>query len=149
MNGNIFRPEVHDIEGITECYQRNVRQLKFSGPTYFAPLLKMWNEMVDFEHSHNKLKYYIYLILTDGVIHDMDETIDCIVQSSSLPVSIIIIGVGNADFSGMDFLDADDERLFSSRYQKFQERDNVQFVEFNKFRSKLIDNYFRQHTLIG
>jgi hypothetical protein len=34
----------------------------------------------------------------------------------------------------MDFLDADDTRLFSSKHQNFQERDNVQFVEFNKFK---------------
>jgi hypothetical protein len=74
------------------------------------------------------------LILTDGAIHDTDSTVDEIVESSSLPISIIIIGIGNADFSAMDFLDADDTRLFSSKYQRFQERDNVQFVEFNKFK---------------
>lgn len=74
------------------------------------------------------------MILTDGAIHDIEDTIDCVVESSGLPISIIIIGVGNANFSAMSFLDADDERLFSSKYQKFQERDNVQFVEYNKYK---------------
>lgn len=98
-------------------------------------MLKTWNEMVQFEYAKNKLRYYVYLILIDGAIHDIDETVDYIVESSSLPVSIIIVGVGNADFSAMNFLDADEERLFSTKHQKFQERDNVQFVEFRKYKN--------------
>lgn len=42
--------------------------------------------------------YQVLLILTDGEIHDMDKTIDLIFQNTSLPISIIIVGVGNADF---------------------------------------------------
>jgi hypothetical protein len=41
------------------------------------------------------------LILTDGDIHDMKETIDMIVELSKYPVSLIIIGVGNEDFEKM------------------------------------------------
>jgi vacuolar-type H+-ATPase subunit F/Vma7 len=44
--------------------------------------------------SQNNQKYIILLIITDGVISDMDDTIDEIVKGSSLPLSIIIIGVG-------------------------------------------------------
>ena len=47
-------------------------------------------------------KYYIILILTDGLINDMEATTDEIVRASSLPISIIIVGVGNEDFSSMD-----------------------------------------------
>jgi hypothetical protein len=36
-----------------------------------------------------------------GVINDMNETIGAIVDASSLPLSIIIVGVGNADFERM------------------------------------------------
>ena len=134
LNENYFRPEVTGIEGITEWYKNILGQITFSGPTYFSKMLKMWNDMVQYEYAKNKLKYYIFLILTDGVIHDVEDTVDCIVESSSLPISVIIIGIGNADFSTMDFLDADDSPLFSTKYQKFQERDNVQFVEYNKFK---------------
>lgn len=44
--------------------------------------------------------YFVLLIITDGVISDMPQTLEAIVQASSLPMSIIIVGVGNADFSG-------------------------------------------------
>ena len=45
--------------------------------------------------------YNILLIITDGEIMDMPETKKLIVQLSSLPLSIIIIGVGNASFAKM------------------------------------------------
>lgn len=55
-----------------------------------------------------------------------------VVQSSFLPVSIIVIGLGeNNDFSLLEFLDSDDERLMD-KYGRIQQRDNLQFVEYNK-----------------
>ena len=52
--------------------------------------------------------YNILLLLTDGTIHDMPETKRIIVDLSSLPCSIIIVGVGGADFEAMEELDGDD-----------------------------------------
>ena len=52
--------------------------------------------------------YEILLILTDGEIHDMSAVKEMIVQAAnSLPLSIIIIGIGNADFTNMQILDGD------------------------------------------
>jgi hypothetical protein len=59
------------------------------------------------------MKYHILLLLTDGVINDLEKTIDQIVRGSSLPLSIIIVGVGNEDFTNMNVLDADEEPLYS------------------------------------
>lgn len=60
----------------------------------------------------------------------MEDTINEIVTSAMLPVSIIIVGVGDADFSSMDILDSDEERLRDSKGRE-QIRDNVQFVAYN------------------
>jgi hypothetical protein len=51
--------------------------------------------------------YHVLVIVTDGVINDMQETVDAIVDIALLPVSIIIVGVGDADFSKMTVLDGD------------------------------------------
>ena len=42
------------------------------------------------------------------VINDAQQTIDAVVQASGLPLSIIIVGIGNADFSQMEVLDGGD-----------------------------------------
>jgi hypothetical protein len=55
------------------------------------------------------------IILTDGDIHDMQETIDTVIELSKFPVSIIIIGVGDEEFEKMRFLDSDDKVLRNSR----------------------------------
>ncbi len=47
------------------------------------------------------------IIITDGEINDMKETIDLIVELSKFPVSIIIIGVGHDEFDNMKKLDGD------------------------------------------
>lgn len=62
----------------------------------------------------------------------MYDTKEAIVDASSLPLSIIIVGIGDADFSEMDELDSDNTMLTAPSGRKAQ-RDIVQFVPFNKF----------------
>jgi len=65
----------------------------------------------------------------------MEKTIDEVVRGSDLPLSIVIVGVGEAEFDSMDVLDADTVPLYSKRYRKYMSRDIVQFVPFREFRS--------------
>lgn len=53
-------------------------------------------------------QYLVLLLLTDGVLSDMADTIDALVRSSKLPMSVIIVGVGQADFTDMNTLDCDE-----------------------------------------
>lgn len=53
----------------------------------------------------------ILLIITDGIITDMQKTKEAIIAASNLPFSIIIVGVGNEDFEKMSELDSDDQLL--------------------------------------
>lgn len=67
------------------------------------------------DQSEGEQIYHILLILTDGEIHDMKQTKDIIVNhASELPMSIIIIGVGNEKFKMMRQLDSDNELLVGS-----------------------------------
>uniref|UniRef100_A0A672K4Q8 Copine C-terminal domain-containing protein n=1 Tax=Sinocyclocheilus grahami TaxID=75366 RepID=A0A672K4Q8_SINGR len=61
----------------------------------------------------------------------MDQTRGAIVAASRLPMSIIIVGVGKADFTDMEILDGDDGRLRSITGEPAV-RDIVQFVPFRK-----------------
>jgi len=121
---------------VLEAYKNAINNVDLHGPTYFNKVIETVNDMAEgLEVSQMNQKYLILLIITDGIINDMDETIDQIVRGSSLPVSIIIVGVGNADFSSMDVLDADDEPLYSKRFKKYMASDIVQFVPFSEFKN--------------
>ena len=80
-------------------------------------------------------QYTICLILTDGVSNDLQETIDEVVAGSSYPLSIIIVGIGPADFDQMEELDADTNPLYSRKWKKYAERDIVQFVPFRDLKN--------------
>ena len=72
------------------------------GPTNFRPVI---NHVAQFAKAYqNGQQYFVLLILTDGIITDFEETKAAIVSASELPMSIIIIGVGDEDFSGEIFL---------------------------------------------
>lgn len=79
-------------------------------------------------------QYFVLLIITDGVITDLDETRQAIVNAAKLPMSIIIVGVGGADFSAMEFLDGDGGGLRSPSGE-VAIRDIVQFVPFRQFQN--------------
>lgn len=74
--------------------------------------------------------YQVLLILTDGAIHDMSAVKDLIVGLAGQPCSVIIVGIGNADFSMMDELDGDHEGLTDSSGNRIN-RDIVQFIRLN------------------
>lgn len=124
-NGN---PNIQGLENIMMVYRQTLPKLTFSGPTYFRPLLeKIFGETAAAQTQ--QMQYSIVLILTDGMITDFNETKDLIVKSTHLPLSIIIVGVGGADFSKMEALDSDGKALVASD-GTVSKRDIVQFVEF-------------------
>ena len=78
---------------------------------YFRYYINKWNKGIIwmcFFKCISFQNYFILLILTDGVITDMDQTKQAVVAASGLPMSIIIVGVGEADFKMMEELDSDE-----------------------------------------
>ena len=98
-------PNIYGLENIINTYREVVFKINFSGPTYFTPLIKNVINMIklNLENSNENI-YYILMILTDGQINDMPQTCDAIVEAAYLPLSIIIIGIGSADFTNMNIL---------------------------------------------
>eukprot|EP00762_Andalucia_godoyi_P005362 ANDGO_06744.mRNA.1 hypothetical protein len=118
------------IPGVFSSYRGVVTQVAFHGPTLFAPLIRSACQLAVAEPS----KYFVLLILTDGEIQDMPDTIDAIIDASALPLSIIIVGIGKEGFENMRVLDADDVPL--QRNGRRVDRDCVQFVPFRDFVGK-------------
>uniref|UniRef100_A0AAR2IUY3 Copine 4 n=1 Tax=Pygocentrus nattereri TaxID=42514 RepID=A0AAR2IUY3_PYGNA len=122
------------IQGVVEAYQNCLPKIQLYGPTNIAPIIqKVANSASEEMHTKEAMEYFILLILTDGVITDMADTREAIVHASHLPMSVIIVGVGNADFSDMQMLDGDDGILRSPKGEPVL-RDIVQFVPFRNFK---------------
>eukprot|EP00064_Thunnus_orientalis_P001853 superscaffoldBa00000128_g1856 len=107
LNGNIENPYCNGMEGILEAYHQSLKTVQLYGPTNFAPVVN---------HVARIMATVVRLIVD---------------QAAKLPMSIIIVGVGQAEFDAMVELDGDDIRI-SSR-GKLAERDIVQFVPFRDY----------------
>nr|XP_032629603.1 copine-8-like [Chelonoidis abingdonii] len=133
-----------------EAYYRSLKSVQLYGPTNFAPVINHVARIVDTRTQYSVpaavtpceiqryassvkdgSQYFVLLIITDGVISDMAQTKESVVNASKLPMSIIIVGVGPAEFDAMEELDGDVVRV-SSR-GKYAERDIVQFVPFRDY----------------
>ena len=101
-------------------------------PTNFASIVKEAKRIAsNIEVSQSYQQYIILVILTDGVITDFEETVEEIVAASQLPLSIVIVGVGDASFEEMEYLDGDTSQLTDLNGNKAK-RDIVQFVPFSQ-----------------
>ncbi|XP_010550166.1 PREDICTED: E3 ubiquitin-protein ligase RGLG2-like [Tarenaya hassleriana] len=133
-----FYPEGRFCNGFEEVlarYREIVPQLKLAGPTSFAPIIEMAMTIV--EQSGGQ--YHVLVIIADGqVTRSVDtergqlspqeqKTVEAIVQASKLPLSIVLVGVGDGPWDMMkEFDDNIPARAF----------DNFQFVNFTEIMSK-------------
>jgi len=154
LNMDESDPEVDDLNGLMSAYRSSFNSISsLSGPTNFAPVLgKSVKQAKDAAKNPSDQTYIVLLIITDGIISDLQASIDKIVEGSTQPLSIVIVGVGKADFKKMDILDADDDPLVSTSGVEMAS-DIVQFVPFrecendiDKLRREVLDEIPRQLT---
>ncbi|XP_064422274.1 copine-9 [Latimeria chalumnae] len=129
LNGDHKNTNCNGIEGVLEAYYQSLRTVQLYGPTNFAPVINQVARSA--AEVTDGSQYYVLLMITDGVISDMVQTKEAIVKAASLPMSIIIIGVGPAEFDAMEELDGDEVRISSRGC--YAERDIVQFVPFRDY----------------
>ncbi|XP_068335277.1 E3 ubiquitin-protein ligase RGLG2-like [Pyrus communis] len=123
------------FEEVLTRYREIVPKLRLAGPTSFAPVIEQAMTIV--EESHGQ--YHVLLIIADGqVTRSVDtehgrlspqeqNTVNAIVAASKLPLSIILVGVGDGPWDMMkEFDDNIPTRAF----------DNFQFVNFTQIMSK-------------
>lgn len=125
--------DVQEVDGIINAYRQTFASgLILSSPTVFTEVIQnsaaraMSAQGQAFEEG--KQKYTVLLILTDGAVSDVEATARCIDAVDSAPLSLVIVGIGNADFSAMQFIDDSSSDV-----------DIAQFVKFNDYKDNLSD----------
>jgi hypothetical protein len=120
-------PEAHGVQGILDAYKQTFKSgLVMSGPTVFTEVLQAAAAKATASQAAAKAQgkqlYSILLIVTDGAVSDPAATARVLRECSNAPMSVVIVGVGNADFSSMQFLDDANSG----------DGDIAQFVAFNQ-----------------
>ncbi|KAL9665026.1 hypothetical protein QQ045_020435 [Rhodiola kirilowii] len=124
----------HGFEEALTCYKKIVPNLNLSGPTSYGPIVDAAVDIV--ERSGGK--FHVLVIVADGQVSkhldtkkglspQEEKTVQAIVNASSYPLSIILVGVGDGPW--------DDMQKFDDKIpvRKF---DNFQFVNFTAIMAK-------------
>ena len=134
INGNEDE-SIIGLENIISKYKETVNSVYFAGPTLFAPVIKEIKRKVEINYDNN-FNYNILLIISDGIICDITETIDTIIEASKFPISFIIIGVGDNVNYDMKRLNGESGKLISSTGEILN-KDIVQYVHYNDYADDL------------
>jgi len=153
--------EVEGVQGIMDAYRGVFRTpLRMSFPTQFMEVISTAAGYAQHEQegarAEGHLSYTILLILTAGNVEDVKETKKHLIAASKEPLSVVILGIGDADFSGMEFLDSFDTEIEAGR-------DITKFVQFNDYKSynalteavldeipdQLVDYYYERGIMPG
>jgi E3 ubiquitin-protein ligase RGLG len=123
-----FYPDERPCNGFSEAlhrYREIVPHLRLAGPTSFAPIIEMAMTIV--EQSGGQ--YHVLLIIADGqVTRSVDtasgqlssqeqKTVDAIVKASELPLSIVLVGVGDGPW---DMMKEFDDNIPARAFDNFQ-----------------------------
>jgi hypothetical protein len=72
-------PNAHGVQGVMDLYKQSFQSVNLSGPTLFAPLIQTVAQMAAAQGAEAARtpgkcpEYTVLLLLTDGVIMDMDQ----------------------------------------------------------------------------
>lgn len=129
-------PRVHGVQGLLHAYEQAANNVTLAGPTNFAPLIRNAMNLTSMNPvSQMNQHFTVLLILTDGIITDLSSTIEAIVECSySIPMAIVIVGIGDADFKSMERLDGDHYALRTDSGRQAK-HDIVQFTKFDQNKS--------------
>lgn len=130
-----FYPNARPCVGFSEAldrYRELIPHLHLSGPTSFAPIIEMAMSTVE----QSGRQYHVLLIISNAQVtspahlsSQERKTINAIVRASGLPLSIVLVGVGDGPWDVMEeFVDKIPARAF----------DNFHFVNFTEIMSKHI-----------
>ncbi|KAJ6249780.1 copine-8 [Anaeramoeba flamelloides] len=102
LNGNTADPECDGINGVLDSYARALEFVGLHGPTNFSTLI---SGAVSMSKVTKNSEYTILIIITDGELVDLLPTRTALMSASKLPLSIIIVGVGDQeDFTKLEYL---------------------------------------------
>ena len=165
--------EVQGEEALVRTYVRAIMAVRPREPTRMAPVI---HEVVQGtlddddggdglqmpggakEPAHDEVEgrremlppYQLLVILTDGEIMDLTETIDAAVEASARPMSILIVGMGDphlqkAGFKLMAQLDGEEDGgpLRSVISGKSMKRDIVNFIVYDEYKHATANDFAR------
>lgn len=140
INGDFFSPEVEGIDKVLELYQDCLQVARLHGPTHLHPILELarkwaepYAEAKTVNDNNVDMKYFVLVLLTDGGVVDQQKAVNAILEMTGLPISVIIIEIGDGKDPFLENIDAE-VKANQALHPDEPVRDFIHIVRFNDFR---------------
>lgn len=121
--------ELAGLKALQNAYWNIFESIVFDKPVLIVPSLQMAINRV--KGSRNPGNYLVFLILLANIPDDLEDFIDLLYQSQMEPISVIIVGIGDTDFTLLE-QSFETGKLVNSAGKSF-DRDVAVFLRFNNF----------------
>ena len=98
LNGRFFQPYIEGgLEEAIEVYRRACERVKLFRPDNINESIKFFCDMAEqAEVSQSNQKYFVLVVIADGIECFLEESIRSLIRSSTLPLSVIIVGTNTS-----------------------------------------------------
>jgi len=123
-------PTNYKVSSLTEAisdYNKCIFNDTLGGQANFAEIIQKAIGIASFNQLQGLKEYTILVLLTDGIIQDLENTLNSIIEAANIPLSIIMIGIGDGDFESFESLDSQLGLYETAR------RDYVSFIAYRDF----------------
>lgn len=132
LSKNESGPQTKGSRGLQVTY---LTALNWIDPANVCCLNKVIEKSMEFSRfSPPEYEYNILIIFTYGSIDDIEQTISTIIDASMLPMSIILIGMGNGSTRKMEKLCCSEElKRIDKNSETYPARNIVQFYSYQNY----------------
>lgn len=121
-------PELNSIRDLQNSYWAIFEFIQFDKPVMICPATQMAINQV--KGSKNPADYLVFLILIERVPDDFGDFVDLLYDNQHEPISIVIMGIGEYNFSQFEEYFVPGSFIKNSQGKPF-EREFVVFVKYN------------------
>ncbi|XP_052807081.1 copine-9-like [Mya arenaria] len=130
----------YGIESAISRYKKAVKHIRMSGPTRLKPVISFAESMAVREPTQDNQVYHVLLVITDGILNDIDDVLERLTSISHLPLTVVFAGVGPADFKLMECFSQDSTGFVGLKYRTTSlNRKHTHFVSFSRENGQTID----------
>ena len=125
-------PGISTLDNVIKEYQNCLTKISLSGPTVICPIIDNFKNII--KNNKSISIYNVLMIITDGIIDDIHDVIDSVVDAQSLPLSINIIGIGEEPTEEMRTLNLERGPLYDSKNRRM-DRKVVTYIHFQGYQN--------------
>ncbi|KAK2572719.1 Copine-1 [Acropora cervicornis] len=114
---------------IIDAYWKRLEDVSLGGPTYLAPVVQEIAAYAEKEVSQSSQHYTIGLVIVDGIVNDVDNLIEKLIDIGHLPLSIVV-----------EELFSKNRRQLRSKEGKTLVRNNTDFLSVRRHANNLGNN---------